>query len=433
MRPVWRSDGSKRIAMKRWIVWPVILLPTLFACVGEGPENRTESVRYTSYNGLVMTGYQGWFNTPGDGADLGWKHYKKDDRFEPGSCNIDLWPDMSEYEKSYVTPFRHADGTPARLFSSHDQSTVELHFRWMRQYGIDGAFMQRFVQSLKNPKSVANSDHILRCAVEAAEKNDRAICVMYDLSGMNPGDERILMKDWKKLTRKYGITSRENNHYLYHNGKPLVAVWGIGFRNGNRKYGLDHANRILDFLEKEGCSVLVGVPTSWRTLDGDAISDKRLHETILRADIIHPWVVGRFDGSQYRTCYDRIVQDLAWCRAHDKDYAAVIFPGFSWHNLKRGAAPLNRIPREGGRFFWQQVSGAVKAGVRCLYLAMFDEMDEGTAIFKCTTDPPVGKSPFLNNEGVPSDHYLWLAGEAGRMLRGERAFTDRMPVRVESE
>ena len=152
MRPVWRSDGSKRIAMKRWIVWPVILLPTLFACAGEGPENRTESVRYTSYNGLVMTGYQGWFNTSGDGADLGWKHYKKDDRFEPGFCNIDLWPDMSEYEKSYVTPFRHADGTPARLFSSHDQSTVELHFRWMRQYGIDGAFMQRFVQSLKNPK-----------------------------------------------------------------------------------------------------------------------------------------------------------------------------------------------------------------------------------------------------------------------------------------
>ena len=63
------------------------------------------------------------------------------------------------------------------------------------------------------------------------------------------------------------------------------------------------------------------------------------------------------------------------------------------------------------------------------YVAMFDEMDEGTAIFKCTNDPPVGASQFLTLEGLPSDHYLWLTGQGGRLLRGELKTSDPLPRR----
>lgn len=49
---------------------------------------------------------------------------------------------------------------------------------------------------------------------------------------------------------------------------------------------------------------------------------------------------------------------------------------------------------------------------------MFDEMDEGTAIFKCTNKPPLGPK-LCDYEGMPSDHYLWLTGMAGKTLRGE--------------
>jgi hypothetical protein len=38
-------------------------------------------------------------------------------------------------------------------------------------------------------------------------------------------------------------------------------------------------------------------------------------------------------------------------RRHDLDYYAVAFPGFSWTNLRQGSAPLDQIPRQGGRFF----------------------------------------------------------------------------------
>ena len=383
-------------------------------------------VRFKSIRNLVMAGYQGWFNTPEDGAGLGWKHFEKEKEFKPGKCTIDLWPDVSEYEKTYETAFKLPDETPAKVFSSYDASTTDLHFKWMKQYGIDGVFMQRFVVSIRNQKGKDNYNKILNNAVLSAEKYDRAICLMYDLSGMEAGEEDILIRDWKELCEKHKLVSRNNNHYVYHHGKPLVAVWGIGF-NDRRKYGYEQVKKIIDFLKSEGCSILVGVPTHWRTLTIDAVSDTRLLELVKQADIVHPWLVGRFDNNTYEPYRKSIEEDIKWCKANGKDYMPVLFPGFSWHNMKKDA-PQNMIPRLGGRFFWKQVKGAVDAGAESLYLAMFDEIDEGTAFFKCTNTPPVGESSFITYEGEAPDHYLWLAGEAAKYLRGElRSF--RMPVR----
>ena len=64
-----------------------------------------------------------------------------------------------------------------------------------------------------------------------------------------------------------------------------------------------------------------------------------------------------------------------------------------------------------------------------VYQAMFDEVDEGTAIFKCTNNPPVGESEFLTYEGLPSDHYLWLVGQGGRLIRGEIGPSEDLPPR----
>ena len=86
------------------------------------------------------------------------------------------------------------------------------------------------------------------------------------------------------------------------------------------------------------------------------------------------------------------------------------------------AAPSNRIPRRGGRFYWRQVGRALQAGNTMLYSAMFDEVDEGTAMFKIAPSPqeaPAGV-PLVtldaDGERLPSDWYLRLAREAQRAL-----------------
>jgi len=104
----------------------------------------------------------------------------------------------------------------------------------------------------------------------------------------------------------------------------------------------------------------------------------------------------------------------------------VVLPGFSWFHQNRGE--LGAIGRLKGQFFWSQITAAKRAGCEMIYVAMFDEVDEGTAIFKCTTQPPTGDGvPFLTYEGLPSDYYLRLAGLGGKLLRGEIQPTDRIP------
>ena len=93
--------------------------------------------------------------------------------------------------------------------------------------------------------------------------------------------------------------------------------------------------------------------------------------------------------------------DIEWCQRHKKDYLPVVFPGFSWHNMQPEVATLDEIPRLKGQFLWKQYRRGQKAGATMIYQAMFDEMDEGTAIFKCTNDPPVGESKFLTPTGRP--------------------------------
>jgi hypothetical protein len=59
---------------------------------------------------------------------------------------------------------------------------------------------------------------------------------------------------------------------------------------------------------------------------------------------------------------------------------------------------------------------------------MFDEVDEGTAIFKVTGSPPA-QAHFVGVDGLPSDWYLRLVGKGARMLRKERPISAEIPIK----
>lgn len=395
---------------------------------------------YKSYKNLVMAGYQGWFTAEGDGAERGWRHYEKKScgGFAPGCTSVDLWPDMNEYSKQYTTPFSFANGDNAKLFSPFDEETVELHFKWMKEYGIDGVFMQRFVNEVKqsNPKGKAHFNKVLQNALNAANKYNKAICVMYDLSNTTSADLAYVQQDWEELQRLFSLFSNKKNpNYLRHNKKPLVVLWGVGFKDG-RKYTIADVDNLVDKIKgpTKKVSVMLGVPYYWRTLSKDTENDSSLHTVIKKCDIIMPWAVGRYNQNSYeKIALNSLPKDIQWCKDNNVDYVPLVFPGFSWGNLKNNTAIYNAIPRNGGDFLWKQVAGAKFAGAHSLYVAMFDEIDEGTAIFKCLREnelPMNGTKKFVGMENnLESDYYLWLTGKAGNWIRGENEYSSIKPIR----
>ncbi len=388
---------------------------------------------FETFKGLIMAGYQGWFNAPTDGANMGWNHYARNGVFEPGNCKVDYWPDVKEYQKVYETPFKIANGKPAYIFSSYDSQSVYLHFKWMKDYGVDGVFVQRSVTAIKNPENLKHDDHLLNNALNASRYFNRAIAIMYDFSGVNEEnkDWQVIINDWKHLVDSLKIASGGSHQtYLYHRNKPLVALWGVGFPD--RTNNLKSIERIIDFLKYDpvygGCSILLGVPAYWRDFGKDTEKDPYLHTLIHKADIIRPWFVGRFNEETYPVFKSRIKDDIIWCKQNKLDYAPVVFPGFSWHNMhpESNKAPISR---NRGRFYWQQLFGAMEEGSEMIYIAMFDEIDEGTAIFKTSKSPPVGLSTFESFEPeIPNDYYLFLTGMAGRMLKKEIPLDGNIPL-----
>ncbi|MCB1078332.1 MAG: hypothetical protein KDM64_10950 [Verrucomicrobiae bacterium] len=384
----------------------------------------------STLKGKVVCGYQGWFACEGDGLGMGWMHWARNPRepLGPGNVTVDLWPDVSELgpEERYATGFKVGEGKPAEVYSSMNPATIHRHFEWMRDYGIDGAFVQRFANGLHHPPLLIQKNAVLAGAREAANRTGRSYAVMYDLSGLKSGEVDRVREDWAALRGTMQIG--QDPAYQLHEGKPLVAVWGVGFSD-DRPYSLEECRALIAYLKEDGCTVMLGVPSWWREGSHDASNDPTLPDILAMADILSPWTIGRYQKPEQAASHAEKIwkPDIAWCRERGLNFLPVVFPGFSWHNLK--GDPLAAIPRLKGQFLWSQFVAAKAVGAEMIYVAMFDEVDEGTAIFKCTNDVPVGNGvSFLTYENLPSDHYLKLTGLGGRMLRGEIPATPEMPA-----
>ena len=138
-------------------------------------------------------------------------------------------------------------------------------------------------------------------------------------------------------------------------------------------------------------------------------------------------------------------------------------------HFKGAPDPTRTGFRKGGQFYWDQFYSNISAGAESVYVGMFDEMDEGTAIFKqlevsgvprnsfagmsywvsysksggysLSASKPSGdyvwSEPATNlrvtfqgiDTGKGTDWYLFLTGEARKMFRGETPLRQQLPSR----
>jgi len=370
--------------------------------------------------GRVTVGYQGWYGASGDGGTLGWWHNAGNWGKPPSEANETLWawPDMREYDHKYPTSYPNlGNGDPATLFSSLDAQTIDTHFRWMMESGIDTAALQRFNPTgAEGPSRDLVTEHVR----DAAETHGRKFYVMYDTGGWN-NMRTEMTGDWTAKMSAYTSSSA----YAMQNGKPVVGIWGFGFDDGGHVFDAQTCIEVVEWFQAQGCYVMGGVPTGWRDPSGGDDGYPDFLPVYHAFDCIMPWMVTRISAPEGSDdFYSRVtLPDIADCLAYGVDYQPCVIPG-----------DLNRRERKHGDFMWRQFYNVIRAGAPAIYVAMFDEMNESSQIFKTAeslADVPAGSKYIgLDEDGVKctSDYYLRLTGDGGRMLRGEIALTATRPT-----
>lgn len=382
-----------------------------------------EAVDASTLEGKLICGYQGWFRAPGDDDDTGWQHYIPDwgGAITPAKIAVDYWPEMTEQspaEQFVANGFTYPGGRQATLFSSNNARTVLRHFQWMEAYGIDGVAVQRFLPG-QNPD--LPTLRVLSHVRAAANLTGRAFFVEYDMSGTAEADlVPVITKDWHSLVDTMKLTS--DPRYLRQGGLPVVGIFGFF----EERFSAATANAILDIFKDPGpYQAFVAGAGAWYW-NVQPYSDA-WKDAIYRMGSWQPWNTGNSGGNPGdvpNTSY--WAADQAALAAHGVMYVPQIYPGSSDFNRSKKPWGPSTEDRQSGTFLWSQVAQAATIKAKSVFLGMFDEIDEGTQIFKVSLTPPT-EANFRDHQGLPSDAYLCFAGEATKMLRGEVAFSATKP------
>lgn len=373
--------------------------------------------------GKVMTGYQGWFGAPNDVMDSGWTHWGRGSNAKPDESwmTVDMWPYLDDYSTDGLYKagdLLHRDGRPAYLFSSRDPATVQRHFRWMRTHGIDGAYLQYFVNASRSGAN-GGKQFVLNNVMEAAAKEGRIWALEYDVSGLSTNFNEamdIMTNDWNWMVNEAQIT--QDPRYAHENGKPVVFIWG--FPVESREFPVELADAVIDWFAAQNLYLICG--TRWR-------NEPEWQAHFRKYDQLLIWMerdLGVLNSrkSQLESWGMKILPH-AW-------------PGFSWNNLQMTQYPTSHTARNGGAFYWERLYNAVACGADQIFLGMFDEYDEGTAIMPMSdnhpniyTDGTNTWGHYLDNEGRDPFWYLQLSDAAREMLNGQRALSATIPLESE--
>ncbi|MGL5113354.1 MAG: glycoside hydrolase family 71/99-like protein, partial [Flavobacterium sp.] len=399
---------------------------------------------YSEFTGKTVAGYQAWFKT--GTSTSGWFHWSGGTPPAKNKTHFEVYPDVSEYLDSDLTPTSLANlGTmqTSKLFNSANKSVIDVHFKWMKDYGIDGVAVQRFIGNIGN-SIVKSPSNVAIKIKESAEANKRIFYICYDTSssGMEATWDDTIKFDWVYNVEQNDLT--KSDAYAKVGNKPVVQLWGTGMAGGKNPGTAAETIALIQFLQSRGCYVIDGTPRAWRTGTRDSKGtaqtstfpgDQENFEPVYqRYDMISPWMVGRIKNNTDADAMltSTMIPDKNYLDARNIDYMPVIFPGFAWSQWNDG--DVNATPRNAGDFMWKQARNIKSLGVSSMYFAMFDEYDEETAIMKNATDWSTIPTDqyFLTSSAdgiwLSSDFQLRVAGAAVEMLKGTRAVTTAVPV-----
>ncbi len=378
--------------------------------------------------GKVLFEYRGYFGCPGDeSGSNGWSGWAEGASDSIDSVAVSYLPDVSELSAGEPcgTDMGLLDGGTVRLYSNANRRTVERHFEWMASHGLDGVFLRRAVGQAEDGGNAGFGERVAGNVMAGAEAHGRVFAIIYPLDQAAPGD---IAGDWASVVDELRLTN--SDRYVHHNGRPVLAIDASGL--AREPAGPERLlEAVMSVLTAQGeareAALFVVAPILWRSQDEGWWAD--LLEAV---DYISPWTEGKVGSEGEVTGWGADILALGAAEAAEAGvgYAPVVWPG----RAGSGDAPLNAVPREGGRFFWSLVHEAVSAGADALYVVSFDGLDDGTAMFKLV--PHIGGLPVggsllsLDVDGydLPSDWFLRLGGESGSLLRREIPLSSSLPI-----
>ena len=296
----------------------------------------------------------------------------------------------------------------------------------MAENGIDTAALQRFDPYSGTGFTIGGegptrNDMAVKVR-SAAEAYGVKFYIMYDVSGWNSNAMPAQIEyDWTNVIPQLRVTN--SPMYAMQDGEPVVCIWGFGFNDANHPWNATTCASVVNWFKGQGCYVIGGVPTWWRT----GVSDSR--SNFLSAygafNMVSPWMVGRIGNASDSDIFysNPELGDQAYCNAHGMDFQPCVLPGDTGQ-------------RAHGNFMWQQFYNMKRLGAQGIYISMFDEFNEGNQI-ACTAEDasmePVGSSSLyftLDQDGThcSSDYYLRLTSDGGKMFKGQTTLTTTRPT-----
>ncbi|KAI1211129.1 uncharacterized protein F4807DRAFT_419130 [Annulohypoxylon truncatum] len=277
----------------------------------------------------------------------------------------------------------------------------------MADNGISGAFMQRFYGYINE----ANGGwvNILNYTKTAAEKYGRGFVIEYDLNGAATASTNVTSTFLADLAALNYIIS--SPAYMHHNGKPVLEIWGFGIVT---EVTVDDGIAIVTALKNAGWYVILGVQQAWHA-ELAANQPGGYGPVYQLADMLQPWTVGAYDINSYDSFHDgrQAVEDADALRDLGIESSIVVWPGGSSSNANPSET-FDHFPRWNGTFYQKQLDGAVNLKPNFIFGAMFDEVNEGTAILPLlrNNELPTNQRFLGIDDDMEPDAYVKMAGEA---------------------